>query len=373
MPDALSPIGTALEAAGALLLAVVLAQLSRIVMSPYPRAWARAWMWLSAGLISLLLYERISIVGFLSGYVIGEWLFLLFIWKGCRYATRGRTPPVSLLAVVFITVAVVLPLRGRTADEWMIAHHGIAAVAAVFLAIESGWVTPARQTMRVALVVLAGVHASYFPLHAQGLLSYYRLSSVLADLVLGCGMVLVATEAEQRELTRALGDLQEARAASERRLQMDPLTEAFNRHAFHAMQSGDEVSTAGSLSGMVVMIDIDGLKQINDTHGHAAGDSVIRAAANALRSHIRADDLLFRWGGDEFVAILPNLTDDVLAERLAPLRGVLHAPAGPGLAVPFSLSWGQAAFGAECALNDAIILADRRMYQSRTLREEKEP
>src|SRR5437763_16436634 len=95
-------------------------------------------------------------------------------------------------------------------------------------------------------------------------------------------------------------ELEDAKSRIERKLHIDPLTEALNRHAFHSMQHGDEVETEGVLSGVLVMIDVDNLKGINDALGHAAGDAVIRASANAVRMLIRADDLLFRWGGDEF-------------------------------------------------------------------------
>ena len=102
------------------------------------------------------------------------------------------------------------------------------------------------------------------------------------------------------------------------------------------MQRGDEIATDGVLNGVVVMIDVCNLKQINDDIGHAAGDIVIRATANNVRQLIRADDLLFRWGGDEFVAIIPNSTMTVVPSGWRRCTTESSSPllAAAGAAVP---------------------------------------
>jgi diguanylate cyclase (GGDEF)-like protein len=92
---------------------------------------------------------------------------------------------------------------------------------------------------------------------------------------------------------------------------------------------------------------------------------VIRAAANAVRLLIRADDLLFRFGGDEFVAIMPNMTPDVVQARFKALDASLKARTESGFEIPFDVSWGQAAFGPDRSLDEAIKQADAEMYASR--------
>jgi diguanylate cyclase len=175
-------------------------------------------------------------------------------------------------------------------------------------------------------------------------------------------MVLVTAEEANVDLRHALEELSLARNILARKLNIDPLTDALNRHAFHSMQKGEDVA-AESLSGVVIMIDIDSLKQINDSDGHSAGDAVIRAAANAIRGIIRADDLLFRWGGDEFIAIVPNSTVATVEERLEPLCQPIVVPHGRDIS--FHLSWGSAEFGPNRPLEAAMKLADERMYESR--------
>lgn len=93
-------------------------------------------------------------------------------------------------------------------------------------------------------------------------------------------------------------------------VETDSLTGALTRHAL------DEALTATIRHGAafcVAMIDLDPFKQVNDRLGHAAGDRVLRDSAAAWRSVLRRDDLLARYGGDEFVAMLPGKLQDALA------------------------------------------------------------
>jgi diguanylate cyclase (GGDEF)-like protein len=117
----------------------------------------------------------------------------------------------------------------------------------------------------------------------------------------------------------------------------------------------------------VVVLDLDDLKAVNDSLGHAAGDMVIRAVASALRSLVRADDLVFRWGGDEFLAILFNLSEVEAQRRFEALGGLLSKVAVPGsvTAVEVSVSFGLAAFSAEHPIEKAIDAADAAMYLSK--------
>ncbi|HEX3578652.1 MAG TPA: GGDEF domain-containing protein, partial [Thermoanaerobaculia bacterium] len=198
-------------------------------------------------------------------------------------------------------------------------------------------------------------HVAKFPF-----LEYSSLADLFVAVILGFGMIIITAEEANLEL-------EEAKARAELKLNIDPLTEALNRHAFHSMQHGDEVQTDGVLSGVVVMIDVDNLKGINDKFGHVAGDAVIRAAANSVRTLIRADDLLFRWGGDEFVAIIPNSTLTTVSERLSPLSDGIMArvsPSGPPLR--FSISWGGAEFGDRTSMESAMKAADQAMYRTRS-------
>ena len=106
-------------------------------------------------------------------------------------------------------------------------------------------------------------------------------------------------------LVAARGDLESRRLA--RAATIDSLTGLFNRQYFD-VRLHQEVERARRASSAltVLMIDVDDFKVINDTHGHPAGDAVLQAAANMLRSVVRVFDVCARYGGDEFAVVMPN-------------------------------------------------------------------
>ena len=109
------------------------------------------------------------------------------------------------------------------------------------------------------------------------------------------------------ELQRLLRENARLFAEVQRLAVTDPLTGLYNRHKLaEALDVEVERSRRYGRSLSMVMIDLDGLKRINDTLGHNVGDEVLQAAANAIRSEIRKVDLATRVGGDEFLLLLPE-------------------------------------------------------------------
>jgi len=140
----------------------------------------------------------------------------------------------------------------------------------------------------------------------------------------------------------------------------DPLTGLANRRAFEqALEqrlAGDSEETFA-----VLMLDVDGLKQVNDARGHAAGDAVLTRVASVLSTDLRQADLATRWGGDEFVLLMPGM-DQVGALSLARrIGGTLLNPDDPTGAI--SVSIGTAAFPADGTTAVSLLAAaDRSMY-----------
>jgi diguanylate cyclase (GGDEF)-like protein len=157
-----------------------------------------------------------------------------------------------------------------------------------------------------------------------------------------------------------------ARDKLELMARMDPLTEALNRHAFHSLLSRD-ASSEGTIDGCVAIIDIDNLKPINDTLGHSVGDKAIRAVARAVRSLIRADDMLFRWGGDEFLVLMFKLHEDEATRRMLSLNQILaeNGERWTSSPVKIRVSSGVCGFESLQELGPAIESADQAMYGSR--------
>lgn len=368
-----SPLAVTVQAIGTLLLAVMLAQLGRIFRRSYARRWAFGWAAFFLALLAVRLDIQFSNRGFWVAYLVLEWVFLYLLWAGCREILTGQRMEFRYAAYAIPIAVVIAAAMARIApsfDDLFTVQTAIvgAGAAASFLTLN-------RKTdcaigcgiMRISLVLMACLYFTYVPAYAYythvahfPFLEYSSLADLFVAVFLGFGMIIVTSEEANREL-------EEAKARVEQRLNVDPLTEALNRHAFHSMQHGEEVQTEGVLSGVLVMIDVDNLKGINDKFGHAAGDAVIRAAANSVRTLIRADDLLFRWGGDEFVAIIPNSSLATVCERLSPLSDGIVArvsPSGPPLR--FSISWGGAEFGDRTSIESAMKAADQAMYRTRS-------
>jgi diguanylate cyclase (GGDEF)-like protein len=160
----------------------------------------------------------------------------------------------------------------------------------------------------------------------------------------------------------------EARDQLELLVQMDPLTEALNRHAFHSLLRRPEGGHSDVVtSGSVAVLDIDNLKPINDTWGHTVGDKAIRAVARAMRSLVRADDMLFRWGGDEFLLLMFKLPQPEAARRIEKLNTILAENCNRWIGQPLTVtvSFGVAGFTSLTDLGQAIEQADKAMYAQR--------
>jgi diguanylate cyclase (GGDEF)-like protein len=120
-------------------------------------------------------------------------------------------------------------------------------------------------------------------------------------------------------------------------------------------------------SACVLMLDLDRFKAINDVHGHAVGDSVLVAVANAIQTQLRGADVLARWGGEEFIVLLPSTSPiDALgvAERVRAALPALTQPHWPA-DVRTSTSIGLTAWASGQDIDHAIRQADTALYRAK--------
>jgi diguanylate cyclase (GGDEF)-like protein len=112
----------------------------------------------------------------------------------------------------------------------------------------------------------------------------------------------------------------------EARVDVDPLTDVLNRRGFERelKRSLAYVKRYGT-SAALIYVDLDGFKPVNDRHGHAAGDAVLRAIAAALTRGVRASDVVARVGGDEFVVLLWTVNGPAAAAKAAALEAAVYA------------------------------------------------
>ena len=144
---------------------------------------------------------------------------------------------------------------------------------------------------------------------------------------------------------------------------VDDLTGLQNRRAF-SLFAEQELARARrhGRTPVVVFADLDGLKQINDQHGHAAGDAAIRLVANALRSIFRETDIVARWSGDEFVALMVDGSKEASQMIASRLDAAIAAQSPQGLPYVVTASVGASPLDPALPLRDAMERADAELY-----------
>ena len=162
-------------------------------------------------------------------------------------------------------------------------------------------------------------------------------------------------------LTRDIQDHVEQLQELEWRASYDSLTGVFNRHAMEAALDA-EFSRAGRQGQVlsVALFDVDGLKRINDTYGHLAGDALLRSLASCAARCKRSYDIFGRWGGDEFMLALPNTAIKEAMTILARIRVAVSQDL-PGV----TLSFGASSSARDGCVADLLREADRALYQGK--------
>jgi diguanylate cyclase (GGDEF)-like protein/PAS domain S-box-containing protein len=173
------------------------------------------------------------------------------------------------------------------------------------------------------------------------------------------GLLVVARDIS--ELVRADRARDAATDVLALRARSDPLTGLANRTALFAELEG---SVRASEPVTVVFCDLDGFKAVNDTHGHGAGDQVLRAVARRIRHAARAGDLPARIGGDEFVVLVRAALDERgQGEIVERYRSAIAQPVYvDGARFELAVSVGVAVAGAGDSADDVLRTADQRMY-----------
>ena len=170
------------------------------------------------------------------------------------------------------------------------------------------------------------------------------------------------------EVERLAAELEASRGRIgelEARIDVDPLTETLNRRGFEReLKRSLAYVKRYSASAVLIYLDLDDFKPVNDRHGHAAGDAVLKTIAAALVRRVRASDVVARIGGDEFVVLLWNLTEtDALAKAAALEAAVYATPVRWGdSTLVVGASAGAAFIGPLDTPAEVLARADAAMY-----------
>jgi len=228
-----------------------------------------------------------------------------------------------------------------------------------------------RQTLLLSAGTLVAMGATMYWLQARDPLRHppvveaitfgYLAGALLATAVLSVEMSKLRARLKQkrRELTDALDTIRVLAT-------VDELTSLVNRRRMHEVLAAEERRQAEGRGACIALLDIDYFKQVNDQYGHAAGDAVLRSFAQAGRASLRANDVLARWGGEEFLLLLPDAAPEdarLVLERMAERVHTMSIEGLDGHRISFSAGLATRRDGEPFA--DAIHRADKALYAAK--------
>jgi diguanylate cyclase (GGDEF)-like protein len=395
-----------LSQAATVLLLVVLFVLLRAYADrrAYFYAWSNAWIALALALTVLSL--RYVVLPHLAGgpvaedavvtrvcyflYQFGKLAFLVLLLRGTHLYVSGLAdPPLGRLKYLWMLAGAVALVSAVVAGDSV----GVLFWQAFANVLMFGWcsfflLTLPRtrrslgtRTTAGALVMSTLLWLSYalaFTYHfypqlgvGAGVWGFFSGRNVYFDLILDMllafGMVLVLFEDARREIDSAHRELRIAHEQLLRESYLDSLTGAYNRRAFN---EGAGLEDARGSFGALAVFDLDNLKDVNDRYGHKYGDELLRHFANILRAGLRANDKLYRLGGDEFLLVMPRAVASVVEKRMRELISAAPPLQFPDsdLSFPMSASIGVADFKSVEQLETAVHDADRAMYSAKRSR-----
>lgn len=170
----------------------------------------------------------------------------------------------------------------------------------------------------------------------------------------------------QREIDEHTLELRSANLRLDELAGTDELTGAYNRRRFLDLARGERELVRDRTCCLAVL-DLDDFKQINDTYGHLAGDAMLRATVEVIRQHCRVDDLVGRYGGEEFVVCLPDTTLDIALERAQSIRAAIarNVVEYEGQHIRLTTSIGLAQLGPGESLEQWLARADAALYAAK--------
>ncbi len=373
-----SKIGLLIQLSGVLLITLLTLFLRRSLNVVALKHWTNAWLFLSFSLFCLRLafsYEQFSVQLF-SFYFLTEYFFGFLLIAGCRSLISNSELKIrhELFVLPFILVAFGLPF---VAEDFNLVFniHSLILSGFFMIAFVDMWRSKIRSfgcnVMLVALGLLAANFFGYaiiftvrqYVVLNTEFLAFNSVVDLVLQILLGFGMVIVLLEQVLIDAKVTNDKLRKAHERLEELAHIDPLTTALNRHAFHGYlnRQGNEEK---SVNGSVGFFDVDDLKDINDVYGHAVGDSAIRAVVRAIREVIRAEDLIFRWGGDEFFVVMIGLDANAALSRMERMDQMLTNIRIDGVYQPMTIRVSNAFEDFEGLENLELTIekADAKMY-----------
>jgi diguanylate cyclase (GGDEF)-like protein len=375
----LSVLGTLVQTVGAILLALIFFYLSRESGSRVLTAAAWGWLFLFLSLGSLIASMEYPFPLEKLPYQYFQLLYLAALVIAADRLDHDFpiARPLGIAALVALPVSLAVVYGTGSGSLFYAVHMALGAAAwfaITVLILRSRGRGLGRQFSALLAVITTLAEIAdvvLFALSAQrgdrpaGILAYIGFEDLFLEMLFGIGLIIWAMEDTEARLAIVHARTVEETQRTKRRAQLDPLTEAHNRFFLEEIRPS---LTEPTSSGSIVLIDVDGLKTINDTEGHEEGDKAIWTIATAIKKLIRGNDYLIRWGGDEFLVVLPAM-DEALAKKrfyMLPARidEVRQSTNLPRAYRKFlAASVGVTPYSSRAPFSVAIEQADRVMYE----------
>ncbi len=308
----------------------------------------------------------------------GTFLFgpaLLLWWRDRRIdLTRAQWIQGTLIVALTLALTAALFIGVRDSTHSYAGLPYLLIVPLIWLTVRCSVRAGTTLLSLVALTAIGGTIAGSGPFHLVGverpLLTVGLMVVAMGSAILAVGALVSerrGVESRLRDLNRTLeARIAERTAELHRRATQDGLTGLANRT--HFFELGEQALVAARARGesmAALIIDLDRLKEINDTFGHSAGDEAIVALASTCRSCVRRDDVLGRIGGDEFAVLLPGKG----ATEAQALVNRIHArlESAPGGGIRASIGWAEL-LEEDVSVDDVLARADVAMYSRKRQR-----
>lgn len=360
------------------------------------RALARAWRWLTEPPLSIAEPERrlqarllmAMLLVLMSLGLLSLILSLLGFYSTVEESVEvERTNRWVTLASVFI-LSIEYGLSRTVHFLWAAGMAVATVLGAIFVVII---ISPA-DIQYVFFLVLGGLIASLFLstrataivfiftfigslLLPEFVPGYARSNNIYAEffIVTIGGLVVLAASLRQHyleQIERQTRQLMESEASLRELAVLDPLTGLNNRRYLEEMFALEiKRAIRREYPIGVIMADIDNFKQINDMHGHAAGDSVLNLVGSFFRTQVRSSDIACRYGGEEFVLILPEASREITILRAELMRKTIkqfHVEHDGQTLEPVTISLGVASLPLHGSTIDAVLkAADAALYRAK--------
>ncbi len=369
------------QAAGTVLLFVVFLLLYRKFRRPAFLDWIASWGFFLIGL-ALRALTLSPVVGRSRGVLLALILALLthvfFLLRGVwrfRQAQPTSRPAEMLWAIPIVLLAWFLSAFPWTPEAAWAAPISFLRAAAYIVTAFAFALTPGSPGGRAILAasfLLWGVlrsilgaaltRFSNLPEMPQTLQYAYFLEMFL-EMTIGVGIIILLFEASQSQLQEEMHKLVESDSQAREMGIRDRLTGLYNRHYFNDVIRRELARSRRHATALsVLLIDVDRFKEINDVRGHQVGDEVLQFVANYLTACLRESDLVFRWGGDEFLILLSHSDEASAAQKAEEMaRRLPHIPGAEQLQPTLSVGW--ATHRPKAEFPKTLAEADARMYE----------